>query len=116
MTTNEDPSTPREYTEAMIRSAIEADLLVQERINDRWLREAHTHTAVNGFIAAMAMESLRRFAPETADNLAEHLTRVLAGGDLEGAAYRTAKGLNFDPDQWIAEFNKRAALRKANAK
>nr|WSX25513.1 hypothetical protein OG690_38160 [Streptomyces tubercidicus] len=114
MTSHADPSTPREYTESMIRSAIEADRLVQERINDRYLREAHTHTAVNGFIAAMAMECLRRFAPDSANDLAEHLTRVLASGDLEGTAYRTAKGLNFDPDQWIAEFNERAALRKAN--
>ncbi|MGY0065158.1 hypothetical protein ACWY4P_53555 (plasmid) [Streptomyces sp. LZ34] len=116
MTTLDTPKTPREFAETMIRSTIEADRLADENINDRWLREAHTHTAVNGYIAAMAIEALRRFAPSSADALAEYLNRVLTAGDLAGPAYRTAKGLGHDPDQWIAQFDERAARRKANTK
>lgn len=116
MTTFETPKTPRAFAEAMLRSSIEADELCMERINDRWLREAHTHTAVNGFIAAMAMESLRRFAPATADELADQLDRILTAGDIRGPAYRAAQALGFEPDQWLTKHEERAARRKANTK
>ncbi|WP_327223079.1 hypothetical protein OG229_02725 [Streptomyces platensis] len=112
MATFETPKKPREFVEAMIRSAIEADLLADERINDRWLREAHTHSAVNGYVAALALEMLRRHAPKTAEELAEHLHDTLVRGDLAGPAYRVATALSFGPDQWIAEFNQRAAKRR----
>lgn len=111
--TNTTPKTPAEFIETMLRSSIEADQLVAERINDRWFREAHTHTAINGFVAGMAMEMLRRHAPQVADDLAEHLDEILTAGDVGGPAYRTAKVVGCGPDQWIAEFNERAALRKA---
>ncbi|MEU0656056.1 hypothetical protein ABZ485_27960 [Streptomyces albogriseolus] len=111
--TLETPKTPAAFVETMLRSTIEADELVQENINDRWLREAHTHTAVNGFIAAIALENLRRFAPETADELAENLHQGLIAGDLAGPAYRMAKQLGHDPDQWLTEHKEREARRKA---
>lgn len=107
------PESPRDFVETMIRSSIEADELVSENINDRWLREAHTHTAVNGYVAAMAMEALRRFNPDTADALAEQLKQTLTAGDLSGPTYRAAQALGHDPDQWLTEFNERAARRKA---
>lgn len=113
MTTFETPKTPREFVETTLRTAIEADQLVTENINDRYLREAHTHTTVNAFIASMAMESLRRFAPDAADSLAEQLDHIFTAGDIGGPAYRTAKALGHDPDQWIAAHHERAALRKA---
>lgn len=106
------PQTPTAFVEAMLRSSIEADELVQENINDRWLREAHTHTAVNGLIAAMALENLRRFAPDTADALANQLAATLIAGDIAGPVYRTAKALGHDPEQWLAEHQERAARRK----
>jgi urocanate hydratase len=106
------PDSPSDFVEAMLRSSLEADRLMQENINDRWLREAHTHTAVNGLIAAIAMENLRRFAPDTADELAEALNHALTAGDLAGPVYRMAKQLGHDPDQWLTEFNERAARRK----
>ncbi|MGA4875922.1 hypothetical protein [Streptomyces lydicamycinicus] len=112
MTIPETPKKPREFVEAMIRSAIEADLLVDERINDRWLREAHTHGAVNGYVAALALEMLRRHAPKSAEELAEYLHDTLVRGDLAGPTYRIATALSFDPDQWIAEFNERATRRR----
>ncbi|MEU3990177.1 hypothetical protein AB0F24_17675 [Streptomyces platensis] len=112
MTTFETPKTPREFTEAMLRSASDADRLIQENINDRWLREAHTHTAVNGHVAALALEMLRRHAPKIAEELAEHLHDKLARGDLAGPTYRVAMALSFDPDQWLTEFNERAAKRR----
>lgn len=115
MTTFETPKTPREFVETMLRSSIEADRLVSENINDRWLREAHTHTAVNGYVAALALEMLRRHAPKTADELAEHLHDTLVRGDLAGPSHRIAVALSFDPDRWIAEFDQRAASRKENA-
>ena len=115
MTTFETPKTPRDFAETMIRSTIEADRLADENINDRWLREAHTHTVVNGYIAALAMEVLRRHAPNAAADLAEQLDRTLTGGDVGGSAYRIAKALGCDPDQWIAEFEERAARRKAKS-
>jgi len=116
MPTFETPKTPTEFVTAMLRSTIEADELIAERINDRWLREAHTHTSVNGFVAALAMETLRRFASEAANDLTEHLDQVITAGDIAGPAYRTAKSLDLNPDQWLAEFKERAALRKATAK
>ncbi|MFJ5294497.1 hypothetical protein [Streptomyces sp. NPDC088348] len=112
MTTFETPKTPHAFVETMLRSSIEADLLASENINDRWLREAHMHTAVNGFIAAMAIEALRRWAPDEANDTVDHLDQILTAGDLAGSAYRTAKGLGHDPDQWIEEFNERAARRE----
>ncbi|MFH8813075.1 hypothetical protein ACH4GZ_38750 [Streptomyces hygroscopicus] len=114
MTTTDTPKTPREFVETMLRSSVEADRLADENINDRYLLEAHTHSAVNGYVAATAMEMLRLHAPDTADALAEHLDHVLTAGDLAGPVYRTAKGLGHDPDQWIAQFEERAARRKAN--
>ena len=115
MPTFETPKTPRDFTEAMLRSSLEADQLAQENINDRRLLEAHTHTAVNGHIAAMAMEMLRHHAPRIADELAEHLHDTLVMGDLAGPTYRCATALSFDPDQWIADFNERAARRATKA-
>lgn len=115
MTNFDTPKTPAAFVETMLRSSIEADRLVSEYINDAPLRQAETHAAVNGFIAAMAMESLRRFAPDAADDLADQLDRVLTAGDLASPAYRTAKALGHDPDQWLAEFEERAARRKAKA-
>ncbi|MFD1278062.1 hypothetical protein [Streptomyces kaempferi] len=109
------PNTPKDFVETMLRSSLEADDLVQENINDRRLREAHTHTAVNGFIAALALENLHRFAPDTADALAEQLNHALIAGDLAGPTYRMAKQLGHDPDQWLTESKERAALRKAKA-
>lgn len=113
MTTTDTPKTPREFAEAMIRSTIEADRLADENINDRRLREAHTHSAVNGLIATMAMEMLRRHNPTIAAEVAQQLERILTAGDLAGPAYRTARALGHDPDQWITEFEERAARRKA---
>lgn len=113
MTTFDTPDTPRGFIEAMLRSSLDADRLVEENINDRWRREAHTHTAVNGHVAAMALEMLRQNAPQIADELAEHLHDSLVAGDLAGPTYRAALALSFDPDQWIAEFNERAASRGA---
>lgn len=113
MTNLEVPKTPRDYVETMLRSSIEADRLADENINDRWLREAHTHTQINGFIAATAMETIRRYNADAADDLADHLNRIITAGDIAGPAYRTAKGTGHDPDQWIAEFDQRAASRKA---
>lgn len=112
MTTFDTPKTPAAFVETCLRTCVEADLLASENINDRWLREAHTHTAVMAFVATTAMETLRHHAPEAADALAEHLDRVITAGDLGGPAYRTAKGLAHDPDQWIAAHEERAALRK----
>ena len=113
MTTFETPKTPRDLIEAMLRSSLDADRLVQENINDRWLREAHTHTTVNGHVAAMALEMLRQNAPQIADELAEHLHDTLVAGDLAGPTYRAALALSFDPDRWNTEFNERAARRGA---
>lgn len=115
MNTQNEPGTPRYYAERMLRSSVEADRLAAERINDRWALEAHTHTAVNGLIAAMAMEMLRRHNPAIASELAERIDQITTAGDIGGPAYRTAQALGFDPDQWIAEFNERAALRTAKA-
>ena len=115
MTTLDTPKTPREFAQTMIRSTIEADRLADENINDRYLLEAHTHTAVNGLVAALAMEVLRRHAPKAAAELAEQLDRTLTGGDIGGSAYRIAKALGCDLDQWIAEFDERAARRKAKS-
>lgn len=115
MTTFETPKTPREFVETMLRSSIEADRLASENVNDRWLREAHTHTAVNGLVAAMAMEMLRRFADTAAESSANQLDQIVTAGDIGGPAYRMAQGLGFDPDQWIAEFGQRAASRKETA-
>lgn len=113
MTTFNTPKNPREFIETMLRSSIEADRLASENINDRWLLEAHTHTAVNGHVAAMAMEMLRQNAPQVADDLAEHLNDTLTRGDLGGPTYRAAVALSFDPDQWITEHKERAAARGA---
>lgn len=115
MTAQNDPGTPAYYVEIMLRSSVEADRLAAERINDRWFLEAHTHTAVNGFIAAMAMEMLRRHNPDIARDVAEHIDEITTAGDLGGPAYRTAQAVGLDPDQWIREFNERAASRKAKA-
>lgn len=112
MTNFDTPKTPRNFVEAMLRSSLEADQLVAENINDRWLREAHTHTAVNGLVAAMAMEALRRFSPEAADYTASNLSRILTAGDVAGPAYRFATGCNLAPEQWLAEFSERAAKRR----
>ncbi|MFC9736141.1 hypothetical protein ACFWG5_34280 [Streptomyces hydrogenans] len=106
------PKTPKRFTETFLRSAIEADKLASENINDRWLREAHTHSAVNGYAAAVAIEMLRRHNPDVATAIAEHLEQVLTAGDLAGPTYRTAQGLGFDPDQWLAEHQERAQRRK----
>lgn len=113
MTTFETPKTPRDFAEAMLRSSLDADRLVQENINDRWLREAHTHTAVNGLVAALAMETLRRHASPAAEELAETLDCILTAGDLGGPAWRTANALGFNPDQWETEFAERATTRAA---
>lgn len=113
MTTLETPKTPKAFIEAMLRSSIEADQLVMENINDRLLREAHTHTAINGYIAAMAMEMLRRHNPAIADSLTDHLDGVFTRGDVGGTTYRTAQALGHDPDQWLTEHQERAARRKA---
>lgn len=116
MTNTDTPKTPRAFVETMIRSCIEADQLASENINDRWLREAHTHSAVNGYTAAMAMEMLRRHNPDIARALADHLDQVFTAGDIGGPAYRTAQALGHDPDQWITEHQERAARRKAASK
>lgn len=107
------PDSPSSFAEAMLRSTIEADELASERINDRWLREAHTHTAVNGLVAALAMEVLRDHAPDAAEAVTDQLNHIITAGDLGGPTYRIAKALGYDPDQWLAEFKERAALRKA---
>jgi hypothetical protein len=113
MTLPDTPKTPKAFVETMLRSSLEADQLASENINNRWLREAHTHSAVNGFIAAMAMEMLRRHNPDVADDVADQLDRFLTAGDLAGPVYRAAKGLGHDPDQWLTEHQERAARRKA---
>lgn len=113
MPTFETPKTSREFIETMLRSSLEADRLADENINDRHLLEAHTHAVVNGHVAAMALEMLRQNAPDVADDLAEHLHDTLVAGDIAGPTYRVAVALSFDPDQWIADFNERAARRGA---
>lgn len=113
MTTIDTPKTPRGYIETTLRTCIEADRLADEDINDRYLLEARSHTAVNAYIATVAMEMLRRHNPDVATELAESLDNIFTRGDLAGPAYRTAKALGFDPDQWIAEREERAARRKA---
>lgn len=107
MTEHDTPQTPADFVEAMLRSAIEADRLARQHINDRDLREAHIHTAANGLIAAMAMETLRRFAPTSAEAATGQLDQILAAGDLGGPLYRIAQGLGHDPDKWIAECDQR---------
>ncbi|MEW1803262.1 hypothetical protein ACIGO7_35605 [Streptomyces virginiae] len=108
------PETLPEFIETMLRSCVEADRLFHENVNDRWLREAHTHTAVNGLIAAASLEAMREFAPSAGSDAAEWLEQILNAGDVAGPAYRLAKSLGHDPDQWIADFETRAAFRKAN--
>ncbi|GAA2770571.1 hypothetical protein XF35_40180 [Streptomyces platensis subsp. clarensis] len=80
-----------------------------------WPHGAHSHSAINGLIAAMAMEMLRRHAPDIANSLADHLDSIFTVGDIGGPAYRTAQALGHDPDQWIADYDERAAARKADA-
>lgn len=116
MTTFETPKTAEEFVSTMLRSSVEADLLMAERINDRWFREAHQHGAVNGFVAAYAFNTLRVANPEAAERLAEHLDQILTAGDIGGPAWRSAKALGLDPDHWIAEFNERAARRAVTAR
>lgn len=115
MATLDTPKSPSEFVETTLRTCIEADRLFMENVNDRYLREAHSHTAINAYIATMAMEMLRRRNPDVANALAEHLDDVFTRGDLGGPAYRTAHALGHDPDQWIAEHEERAARRKATA-
>ncbi|MFI8942679.1 hypothetical protein [Streptomyces syringium] len=101
------PKSPHEYVETMLRSSIEGDRLVAEYIDNASLRQAETHVAVNGFIAAMAMDALRRHAPVSADALAEFLDHVFTLGDLTGPFYRIAKAMDYDPDAWIAQIEQR---------
>jgi hypothetical protein len=113
MTSFDTPKTAAQFVETMLRSSIEADRLVSEHINNRDLCDAHTHDCVNAFIAAFAFHELRRTNPEAAEQLAEHLDHILTAGDIGGPAWRAPKALGHDPDQWIAEFNERAARRGA---
>lgn len=112
MTTFETPKTPPQFVATMLRSSIEADRLASENINDRYLREAHTHSAVNGYVAAYALQVLHATDPEAAAQLAERLDQILTAGDIGGPAYRAAKSQGHDPDQWIAESDERAARRR----
>jgi uncharacterized protein YciW len=109
----ETPKTPEAFVETMLRNAIEGDRLADEHINDRDLLDAHTHTTVNAYIAAAAMHTLQNVAPGKATALARGLAQILDAGDLAGPAYRAAKELGHDPDQWIADHQERAARRKA---
>ena len=68
--TDATPKTAREFVGSMLRSSIEGDRLAAERINEPRFMEAHSHTAVNGLVAGLAMEMLRRHDPQTADDLA----------------------------------------------
>jgi hypothetical protein len=111
----ETTKTAQQFVETMLRSSIEADQLMAERINDRWLREAHQHAAVNGLVAAYALHVLQGIKPDAAEQVAESLDRILTAGDLGGPVYRSAKHLGFDADQWLAEFNERAASRRDHA-
>lgn len=113
MTTFETPKSPREFVETMLRSSVEADRLASENIDDHCLREAHHHSAVNGLVAGMALEMLRRFAPTAAESTVGQLDQILTAGDVAGPVYRMARGMGFDPDQWVAEHEERAALRTA---
>lgn len=115
MTTLDTPKTPDQLIATMLRSTIEADLLVSEYINDAPLRQAEQQACVNGLVAAAAMEMLQRFAPDAAESLAHQLDLILTAGDIAGPAWRTAQGLNLNPDQWIAEFHERAARRRQKA-
>ena len=115
MTTFDTPKTPAEFVQTVLRSSIEADRLATENINDRYLLEAHTHTAANGLIAALAMENLRRNAPDIADQLADQLDAIFTTGDIGGPAWRIAKRLGHDPDRWLAEHDERAARRREAA-
>lgn len=110
------PKTPAEFVERMLRDGVESDKLADEHVNDGSLLEAHTHATIAAFIAANAMHALRVYAPEMADQLAEKLERVITAGDLGGPLYRAAKSLELDVDQWIADFDERAARRREGAK
>ncbi|MCX4697046.1 hypothetical protein [Streptomyces sp. NBC_01373] len=113
MTNFDVPKTPAEFVKSMLRDGIESDLLAVEHVNDRDLREPNIHAAVAAYVAANAMHNLRLNSPEAADILAERLAQVITAGDLAGPLYRAAKHLDLDPDQWITEFNERAARRGA---
>ncbi|WP_329131451.1 hypothetical protein OG552_10240 [Streptomyces sp. NBC_01476] len=116
MNSNATPKAPAEFVTTMLRSSIEADLLVAEYINDAPLRQAEQQAAVNGLIAGVALENLHRFAPDAAKAVSQTLDSILTAGDVGGPAYRAAKKLGNDPDQWIAAFNERANLRKEKAR
>ncbi|MFC4512592.1 hypothetical protein [Streptomyces ehimensis] len=115
MTTPDAPPSPSYYVETMLRSSIEGDRLVAEYIGNDPLRHAETHVAVNGFVAAMAMDFLRRHAPASADALAEFLDHVFTLGNLTGPSHRIAKAMDYDPDLWIAQLEERLAKRRAAA-
>lgn len=112
MATTDVPETAHEYLGRMLRSCIEADRLVSENINDPRLREAHIHTAANGFIAAIAMHQLMNVNPGRASDVGETLQKILTAGDIAGPAYRAAKQFGYDPDQWIAEHEEHRAKRR----
>jgi hypothetical protein len=113
--TDTTPKTPAEFVERMLRDGIESDLLAAEHVNDRDLREAHIHAAVAAWIAANAMNALaaQTAGTELAQHVADNIRAVIIAGELSGPLYRAAKSLGYDADQWIAEFNERAALRGA---
>lgn len=116
MTTTDTPKTPAEFVAVMLRSSIEADLLVMEHINDPTVMQAETHACINGFIAATAMENLRRIDPDAAATIAERLDQIITAGEVRGPAIRAAKRLGLNPDRWIDEFEERAARRGAKPK
>ncbi|MFI0914365.1 hypothetical protein [Streptomyces abikoensis] len=115
MTTPDAPPSPSYYVETMLRSSIEGDRLVAEYVDNDPLRHAETHVAVNGFIAAMAMDALRRHAPASADALAELLDHVFTLGDLSGPSHRIAKAMDYDPDTWVAQVEERIAEAKQHS-
>lgn len=116
MTDTDTYKSPSEFVETMLCSGVEANRLISlVDINNRPLFDAHVHTAINGFVAAMAMEYLRRTDPDLADQVAEELDAVFTRGDVGGPLYRAAKRLGHDPDQWIADCEQRAGRRKTLA-
>ncbi|MFF7022967.1 hypothetical protein ACFY97_18440 [Streptomyces klenkii] len=103
------PKSPREFVGAMLRSCVEADRFATEYADNLPLRDAEVQAAVNGFVAAVTMDHLRRHAPNCADSVVALLVNVLSSSHLGIAARRIATGLDYDHAGWIAQVDARIA-------
>ncbi|MGK5730224.1 hypothetical protein [Streptomyces sp. URMC 124] len=104
------PKSAAKFVEATLRSCIEADRIAAKTKSPQ-IRRAESRVATNGFVAALAMSSLRRHAPARADVLAGFLDDVFARGNLTIPARRIATALDYDYDAWIAQVDERVERR-----